>query len=120
MHGIRLGELPAYEMLDIIHYIFEEDMNSSSGEQAEAKSKMRENLYSTMYNITYKYPVKVDNKKQTEFIDPDTIPFDDGPGLDDIKPFNPKEQPTKAYVPPTEFDPTSANPFGGTLDAPMK
>ena len=121
MSGIRLGELQASDMVDVLHYLFEEDMNFSSQEQAEARSKTRENLYSSMYNMTYKYAFKSKQNNTNQFIDPDTIPTEDGPGLDDIKPFNPKEQqPTKAYVPPTDFNPDSANPFMGTLDAPMK
>jgi hypothetical protein len=120
MSGISLGELSASDMVDVLHYLFEEDMNYVSAEQAEAKSKTRENLYSTMYNMTYKYAYKSNNTNKNEFIDPDTIPTEDGPTLDDIKPFNPKEQPTKAYVPPTDFNPGAANPFMGTLDAPMK
>lgn len=119
MSGIRLGELPSDDMLDVIHYIFEEDMFAYSAESAEAKSKTRENMYANMYDRTYKYAYKK-SEPSTQFIDPDTIPFEDGPSLDDVKPFDPKKQPTKAYVPPTEFNPDSANPFMGTLDAPMK
>ena len=107
-------------MVDVIHYFFEEDMNVTTPEQAEARSKTREHLYATMYNTTYKYAYQSKSSSATEFIDPDTVPTEDGPGLDDVKPFNPKEQPTKAYVAPTEFNPDAANPFMGTLDAPMK
>lgn len=120
MSGISLGELPASDMLDVIHYMFEEDMNVSSAEQAEAKSKTRENLYSSLYNTTYKYAYKSDNSKSNSFVDPDTIPVEDGPDLADIKPFDPKKEPTKSFVPATDFDPDAVNPFGGTLDAPMK
>ena len=120
VHGISLGELAASDMVDVIHYFFEDDMNFTSGEQAEARSKSREKIYSTMYGRPYKYAIKDTKSQQNQFIDPDTIPFDDGPDLSGIKPFDPVKEPTKSYIPATDFNPESANPFGGTLDAPMK
>lgn len=105
-------------MVDVLHYFFEEDMSFTSQEQAEAQSKTRENLYSTMYGMTYKYAYK--SKQQNQPVNFDDIPTEDSSDMADIKPFDPKKEPTKAYIPPTDFDPTSSNPFGNGLDAPMR
>jgi hypothetical protein len=103
-------------MVDVIHYLFEEDMISESGEQAEAKSKMRSSIYKTMYNQTYKYGYESPKDKNQRIFDEALAEPD--PILDTVKPFDPKQQPTKAYFPPTSFDPDSPNPFGD-LDAPL-
>ena len=107
-------------MVDVIHYFFEEDMNFSSAEQVEGRSNTREQIYSTMYNRPYKYATKSNKKTETQFSDYELEAFDGGPQIADVKPFDPMKPPTKSYTPPTVFDPSVANPFGGTLDAPMK
>lgn len=107
-------------MVDLIHYYFEEDMNYSSAEQAEARSKTREHLYSTLYGKTYKYSQKSSGSSTTYNQDyGDITPESNVPDAD-IQPFNPKKQPTKSYVPPTEFDGGAAEPFGAILDSPLK
>lgn len=107
-------------MVDIIHYYFEEDMNYSTAEQSEARTKTREDLYSKMYGRSYKYSNKTSQTSRTYTEDyGDITPESNVPNAD-IQPFNPKKQPTKAYVPPTEFDETAADPFGAILDSPLK
>lgn len=98
-------------MLDVIHYMFEQDVRYSTGEEAEAVSRMRSSIYSTMYNKTYKYPMSDSGAGggRRYISDSDSMDFDDLP--------MPKE--TKPYVPPTDFNPNSSMPFGGVLDAPL-
>lgn len=99
-------------MVDVIHYFFEEDMmHASTGEQLEAISDMRTELY-RMYGKTYSYGVSKKSKTSRAYVGED---FD----FDNDVPFDPANQETKPFVPATEFDPDSSMPFGGVLDAPL-
>jgi hypothetical protein len=97
--GLNLGELEVSQMLDLIHYFFEEDSRFSTAEEAEAVSQMRSVIYGMLYGTTYKYKVGKSSNSNV------------GEG------FNTGE--TKPYIPPTEFDADSYLPFGNTLDAPL-
>lgn len=104
-------------MVDVIHYLFEEDMSYASGEQAEAKSKMRTSIYQTMYQTKYKYGYESPESKNKRIFDeamaePDLV--------DDLKPFDPLKAPPKAFMPASDFDPNAAQPFGLDLDAPLR
>lgn len=97
MNGVDLASLDAQDFLDVIHYYFEEDSNYATPEQAVARTKMRQRFYKTFYDQEYMYGISdVDGRVVSE----------DGTTV-------------KPYIPPTEFDPESANPFGGVLDAPI-
>lgn len=103
-------------MVDVIHYMFESDNRYGSGEEAEGVDKTRETLYSNMYGMTYKYGRKTSTSPR-QFTEDELQP---DPTADDIKPFNPKKEPTKSFIPPTQFNPESDKPFGLDLDAPLK
>lgn len=105
-------------MLDVIHYFFEQDMDVASSEQAEAKSKTREHIYSTLYGTVYKYSYKSSSSSTPK--NPEDYETEDAPVTADIKPFDPKREPTKAFIPASDFDPESTTPFGNGLDAPMR
>jgi hypothetical protein len=115
MSGINLKELEGSDMVDVFHYLFEEDMNAATAEQMEARSTIRERLYEDLYEESYKYSIKT-SKNQKTYIDdlPDGFQEKD----EEIVPFNPAEKP-KPYVPPTKFDPESNIPFGGLIDGPL-
>jgi len=106
--------MEASDMIDVIHYLFEEDMNMSSGEQAEAKEEVRKSLYSTLYGTTYNYTSDASRSKNTFIEEDDGEQF-----VNELKPFDPLAPPTKPYVSPTRFDPNSTKPFGSALDAPI-
>jgi len=105
------------QMIDIIHFLFEEDMSYVSGEQAEGQSKMRSSLYGELYGRAYNYGYK---KQSTPRVPPgfeDDFPLEtEAP----IQQFSAKDKPTKAFIPPTQIDPDSAMPFGNSLDAPLR
>lgn len=86
-------------MVDVIHYFFDEDMRYASYESALMHSKFRERIYGSLYDTTYKYTIKDSTASSSSVSDAEG-------GL-------------KPYIPPTEFDPNSSNPFGSTLDAPI-
>lgn len=87
------------QMLDVVHYLFEEDARFSSAEEAQAVSEFRATIYGLLYGTTYKYRTKASLGSTT------------GGGTADggVKP----------YIPPTDFDPDMGLPFGSTLDAPF-
>jgi hypothetical protein len=94
MHGIDLLEMDMPPMLDIIHYVFEEDMTPQFVEKpAQAKSRVRSSLYETLYDRPYKSAIS------------------DG---DDNSEYSSTE--TKPYIPPTDpedFDKVLGAPMGG-------
>lgn len=119
--GLRLLEMEASEMLDVLHYLFEEDQHYTSSEQAQARSQVRSKMYKDLYNKDYKYAFKeVSAKSLPSVYNPEEFPIESSDESEvEIKPFNPRAQPTKAYTPTTTFDPSSSTPFGMTLDSPV-
>jgi hypothetical protein len=103
------------DMLDVLHYFFEEDaLASSTAEHADAKDAVRENIYANMYETTYAYSSK--KTKQTGFSELD-YPLDEEAPTP-IDPFA-KSNAVKPFTPATDFDPNSSKPFGRVLDAPL-
>jgi hypothetical protein len=116
MHGLRLPEMDASDMLDVLHFMMETD-NHQEKEKAVAQTEARNVLYRELYNRTYKYGYS-EGKSPQDF-DALDDPANGWGDLDDLTPFDPTERrQVKPFVPPTEFDPDSADPFGGLLDGP--
>jgi len=86
------------QMLDVIHYFFEQDARFSTAEEAEAVSEFRATIYGLLYGTTYKY--------RRKNVQGGTVGTASSDGV-------------KPYIPPTDFDPDMGLPFGSTLDAPM-
>lgn len=112
--GLKLADMDAVDLLDVLHYFFEEDSaRLSTAEQSEAVSDLRTSLYRS-YNISYKYATKKSSSGQTygghAYVSDDNS---------DLTPLDPMNQETKPFVPATEFNPDSSNPFGSVLDAPL-
>lgn len=101
-------------MLDVIHYLFEEDMRYSSGEQADAVSKTREIIYKQLYDVDYIFK---SSSSRSGFNSGGN--FND---FDNIQPFDPKKNVTKPFIPATEFDADSGMPLSGSglLEPPLK
>ena len=117
--GIRLGSLDAEDMLDILHYLFEEDNHFVSEESANSRSGLRDNMYKDLYNKEYKYKYVSKSKSSSSVGNAEdfgTFSVEDADAMS-VTPFNPRE--TKPYVPPTPFDPNKQNPFDGILDGPL-
>jgi len=89
-------------MLDVLHFFFEEDSRYHTGDEAKGVEALRTSLYETMYRKTYRY--KTGNSPRN--------PSAQGFSSDNFE--------TKSYIPPTEFDPDSSNPFGAALEAPLR
>jgi hypothetical protein len=113
MSGLQLSSMEASDMLDVIHVIIEDDLTSSqTGENSEVKSKMRTIFYREFYDKVYKFSTANPDFNLEEPLDMNVD--------DEIKPFDPKQQPTKPFVPATNFDANAAKPFGKILDAPIE
>ena len=130
MSNIRLGDTEAGEMLDILHFLMEDDLHVTSMESAESRSGIRVSLYRDFYNVKYEYEYKPKkNSRPGSHSDmPNYMTPDSMSGLEymteaeEARPFEPRETelPMKPPAQPlTEFDPYAANPFEGILDAPM-
>lgn len=124
MSGLVLEEMEASSMLDVLHYLFEEDLHVSTAEEVEAKSETRRIIYDDLYGTGYKY--RLDSKGRSRsaggtmrLADGTTLPEDGFYG--DLEPFDPGAdiRTRKPYVPPTSFDADSPLPFGTALDAPL-
>jgi hypothetical protein len=114
MSGLRLAEMDSAEMLDVVHVIFEEDYtNATSGEQVDAKNKIRKIIYKEFYEKNYEY----NSSSKTDYSDLE--PEESGYDYSDVVPFDPAKAETKPFVPSTDFDADAALPFGKTLDAPL-
>jgi hypothetical protein len=119
MSGIRLESLDASDMVDVLHFMFEEDLYAATGEEAIHKSKIRTTLYREFYKKEYDYTVD-DSSNNSYSADGSLLPpLDDEFGLEPFNPDNPVKPKTKAFVPTTKFSPNSALPFGRDVDAPL-
>ena len=121
VNGLQLSSMESTAMLDVLHYFFEDDLNYSTPEQAEARDKMRSSLYGQLYNTTYKYSSGAGSSRSTAT----SRDFDID---DEITPVNLKERkidsfnpavPPKPHTAPTPVNINSAKPFGSVLDAPL-
>lgn len=124
MSGLQLAEMDSSDMLDVLHYMLEEDMFVGSAAEIESRSKTRKYIYEEMYERTYLYGVSVDNGNSSMTASGLDVYPEDGFMSDEIiVPFDPNEPPIektrKPYIPPTNFDPNSSLPFGGKLDGPI-
>jgi len=89
-------------MLDVIHFFFEEDSRYGSAEEVESVSALRLSLYRNLYGKSYSYGPRNKTGNNTAG---DSYLADSSV--------------TKPYIPPTEFNPESFNPYGSVLDAPI-
>lgn len=109
-------------MLDVIHYFFEQDMLVASSEEAEARSKMRTIIYKDLYEKTYNYQYTSSKSSYNYSTASGDLMMPEGEfgvgSSDSFEPDVPDKGPTKPFVPATDFNPDSFNPFDGVLDPP--
>lgn len=99
-------------MLDVLHWMFEDDVTVVTSEMYEARSSVRVTLYNTLYKTPYKYASKNSGQNTAHGVEP--LDFDDMP-----VPVDPSKMPVKPYIPPTEMTDDERLPFGTLLDSPM-
>ena len=104
------------DLLDALHYMFEEDMVPMNAEQQEAREKMRVNLYSEIYERgSYKWITQKSGGGESASGTTYGGDFDSASEPVDGK----VKLESKEYIPPTPFNPDAAKPFGDILDEPM-
>ncbi|URP22169.1 hypothetical protein SEA_BIG4_85 [Microbacterium phage Big4] len=67
MSGVRLLEMEASDMMDVLHFLFEEDFTAVSEDHSHSRSALRDHLYTTLYGTKYsfKVPPRKDAKGRT-------------------------------------------------------
>ena len=120
MSGLNLREMEASDMLDVLHFLFEEDFISSSEEEARSRSAVREVIYRDMYEHEYAFPLNNPSgvSNASNLAEAETYDDLDAELSADIDPFSPRKPETKPFIPVSTFDVTAAKPFDG-LDAPL-
>ena len=118
VNGLNLKEMDASDMLDVIHFFFEEDMNFASKEEADARSNSREIIYQDFYDYAYRYG---SSKSTSSTASQGRYYIEEGieESEESIVPFDPLKGPTKAFVPATPVDASMSKPFGAVLDEPL-
>ncbi len=122
MNGLNLKEMSASDMIDVLHYFLEDDMNFSSAEQADAKDRSREIIYRDLYNHSYAYSNTQEraNAKYSAGGQNFTKDFDlSAVDEEKIQVFDPMKKPPKPFVPTTQVNASAARPFGSVLDEPL-
>jgi hypothetical protein len=122
VNGLRLAEMEVSEMLDVIHYFFEEDYRYTSTEQADFKDNFRETIYEKLYDVKYEYMSKrPDETSYKDFDDSIEDPLDslDSEEAEVIEPFSPRNKQVKSFIEPSIPQETSSRPFGMVLDEPL-
>jgi hypothetical protein len=108
--GLRLERMPAQDMLDVLHYLFESDAISTEEEQ-DAKHRMRTALYSQLYEREYTWG----GGSRSSSRDASGHEF----GTQEVGGGGTQEFTHKPYVPPTPVNADAALPYGNVLDAPL-
>jgi hypothetical protein len=111
----------ASDMLDVLHYFFEDDMNYASAEHADAKDRSREIIYQDFYGHKYAYSntqarAGANYSASGQGIVKD---FNAADEEEKIEAFDPMKKPPKPFVPATNVNASSPKPFGAVLDEPL-
>lgn len=119
VNGLRLATMEASDMLDVIHYFFEEDYRYSTYEESAFKDQFRTNIYKELYQAEYRYSSSEIKENYKDF-DAQALDKPIEP-VEVIEPFNPRARAkeVKPYVEPTDLSVDSDKPFGSILDQPL-
>jgi len=122
VNGLDLKEMNASDMIDVLHYFFEDDMNYASAEQADAKDRSREIIYQDFYGHRYTYSNTQTRANANYSAGGQNFTKDFDVSVDDeekIEAFDPMKKPPKPFVPATNVNAASPKPFGSVLDEPL-
>ena len=99
-------------MLDVLHYLLDEDLAYRDLDGSNGRATMRVSLYKHLLDKEYKYaPSKTSSTRD----------FGADDSLEDyrLQDLNMSKE-LKPYIPPTNIDPNADNPFQGILrEAPL-
>jgi len=115
--------MEASDMLDVLHYFFEEDLFYSTVEQAEGRDRSRVAIYEDFYKSSYAYSAVSSSTAGGQGFSRN---FDDFESIsqeeeEKIVPFDPlqKQKAVKPFIRPTTVNAAAEQPFGNTLDGPI-
>lgn len=94
-------------MLDVLHYLFDEDLISiPDAEHGKYRTRVRKVIYKSLYEKDYKFGFDdtFDSYDTAGDVDSDVY-IANGGSSTEVKP----------YMPPTRFNPDAPNPFQGAL-----
>lgn len=112
-------------MLDVIHYLFEDDaLASPTGEHMQAKDSVRQMMYRDFYKKEYKYAslsTSYNGVRMSDDIRNEELSLE---GENAPVPLNPRDPQTgafkpKGYIQPSRVNYDSPKPFGSAIDAPL-
>jgi hypothetical protein len=113
------------DMLDVLHVLFEEDQLVTE-EVEKARSNLRAGIYTKLYGReTYEWGQEARQRQRYEtdstagVVAPTTHMQAPRYTPQSEKAYDGNEVRHYGYIPPTQFDPTAAKPFGDVLDAPL-
>jgi hypothetical protein len=108
------------DMLDVIHYFFEDDYRYSTNEESIYKDEFRKSFYSQMYSYKYKYSSE-DSQGRDSYRDFDVEAPESLTEVEEvIEPFSPRERKaSKAFIEATPMVGDEIKPFGSILDGPI-
>jgi hypothetical protein len=102
--------MPAQDMLDVLHYLFESDAIGEE-EVQKAKHRLRTNLYTQIYDRAYTWDVGQGGPSDAS---------GHAYGTQEVGSSAATTQLThKPYIPPTPVNAASPTPYGNVLDAPL-
>jgi hypothetical protein len=111
--------MDAPDMIDVLHFFFEEDFRFVSQEDSISRDELRMRMYKEMYDVDYAYSLNRD-LGDNESMQLDSPPVsDESLEMDVINPFNPREREVKPFVQSTTLNDDQFNPFGSLLDDPL-
>jgi hypothetical protein len=109
--------MEAEEMMDVIHFFFEDEMSGISPEGVQAREALRKSIYEDFYGVPYAHDPSSQSNGTRNFDEPlDSEPEE---AESPVNPFNPRKQAVVPYTPATSFNPDAVTPFGDLLDAPI-
>jgi hypothetical protein len=84
--------MEASDMMDVLHFLFEEDFTAVAEDHARSRSAIRDTLYSELYGVTYTFKMKDPSRgKYAPTAMQDFKYPNEFESLDDVKPFDPKQ-----------------------------
>jgi hypothetical protein len=123
VNGINLKEMEASDMLDVLHFFFEDDLFYSSVEQADGRDRSREAIYRDFYNSSYAYSTQARSNTAGGGVSKnfDNFEFMSEEEEEKIVPFDPlqKKKAVKPFIRPTNVNAAADQPFGDMLDGPI-
>lgn len=102
-------------MMDVLHFLFEEDFTSVSEDHARSRSAMRDTLYRELYGTSYVFKMPDPKRGKSGGAANDfQYPEDD---LADVKPIDPRKQ--DAFSPRTDSNKKSKIKFVDADSVPL-